>query len=88
MDALRDFDANCRWLERHGYERTTEDLSTVDETQWRTVRALHPDGSHIVFKRRRASAHGRSPQGQGPSRPVARPARSEPRSGDSARAKP
>ncbi len=31
---------------------------------------------------------GRSPQGQGPSRHVARPVRSEPRSGDSARTHP
>lgn len=54
LHTIAKFNRACRQLEREGFTETSEEWSSIDNVEFETARALHPDGSYALYKRSRS----------------------------------
>jgi hypothetical protein len=55
MMTLKKFEQGCSRLEQEGFTFTHEQWSDIDETLFEVARALHPDGSYVLYKKQRTN---------------------------------
>jgi hypothetical protein len=55
MMTLKKFEQGCSRLEQEGFTPTHEQWSDIDETLFEVARALHPDGSYVLYKKQRTN---------------------------------